>query len=697
MTSTFPKEPAAAPLRTGSWHYAVLAAAPAVLLLAFQATYTWPFFSDDSFISLRYADRLLNGHGLTWTDTADGANSFVEGYSNLLWVLLVAGVGALGFELVEAARLIGAVATIAALYLLARAQRPSDLRSTLLAAIAPTLAAASAPLAVWTLAGLEGPLVLLLLAWGFGAIAYRTFVHPDPRQWGAGRLLAIGLPFALLCWTRPDGPLWALTCGSGLAAMALNRATGPSTKGAIACAFQFGLPSLVFVAVQLAFRLSYYGGEWVPNTAHVKAEFDPASLAPGWRYVSDAAVAMPGLAIAAATGAIGILLRSRPRSFLLVLLLPLGAWITYLCAIGGDHFPGFRLLHGAMVPLALLAALGLRAFAARRMVGAVVVTTAALVAAGVDVYRTRQHPRTLEARGEVWEWHGRVLGQALRRAFADRSGAERPVIAVDAAGALPYYSELPALDLLGLCDRTIATTPFPDWLATVKAGTPKPPGHMRGNGDYAIAQQPDLMLFVRPPGLPLATFVSACEFEDDPRFLDHYRCVLLDLGTPEILPGLREPHLAPLWVRTEGRAGVRRQADRIEVPAWLFGAFTMRGPVTRRHQPPTGDPAIDTAQQQQLAEAVAWFTARRITATPNEDGAFATSLPAGQTLKLELPLPDGTWRARVEPADGGARCTFASSSTSTCSHPGGIAVLRLAGTDRLAGAAATRIVLEPQR
>ena len=92
----------------------MLATAPALLLLAFQATWPWPFFSDDSFISLRYAERLLQGDGLTFTD-----GERVEGYSNLLWVLLTAGLGALGMDLVAAARLLGAGCTILALWWLA--------------------------------------------------------------------------------------------------------------------------------------------------------------------------------------------------------------------------------------------------------------------------------------------------------------------------------------------------------------------------------------------------------------------------------------------------------------------------------------------------------------------------------------------------------------------------------------------------
>ena len=41
----------------------------------------YPFICDDTFISARYADRLVHGQGLTWNN-----GEWVEGYTNLLWV-----------------------------------------------------------------------------------------------------------------------------------------------------------------------------------------------------------------------------------------------------------------------------------------------------------------------------------------------------------------------------------------------------------------------------------------------------------------------------------------------------------------------------------------------------------------------------------------------------------------------------------
>ena len=56
---------------------------------------------------------------------------------------------------------------------------------------------------------------------------------------------------------------------------------------------------------------------------------------------------------------------------------------------------------------------------------------------------------------EQWEWDGQVIGLLLKEAF----GASQPLFAVTAAGSLPYWSELPALDMLGLNDYYLPRHP----------------------------------------------------------------------------------------------------------------------------------------------------------------------------------------------------------------------------------------------
>ncbi|MBL9079138.1 MAG: hypothetical protein JNL08_16670 [Planctomycetes bacterium] len=619
------------PARARWW---LAAAVPALVLAAWQATFAWPFVSDDAFVSLRYADRLLHGQGLTWTD-----GERVEGYSNLLWVLACAGLGALGIDLVTAARALGAACTAGALLLLARALAPHDRRTAVLAALPPLWVAASQPVLAWTLAGLEGPLVLLCLAAGFGALLRCR----DLDQANGRTLFAAGAPFALACWTRPDSPLWIAVAGAVLGIAWLRTGAANALRRVALLA---ALP-LAAVAAQLAFRLAYYG-DLVPNTAHVKAEFDPGRGGAGVDYVLAAASALPAVVWPGLLGALVALARPRTRWLAAALLLPVLAWSGYLMAIGGDHFPGRRLWHGALVPLALLAGLALREFAGAAWRRTLVLAGLGAATAAWGTVAARTDPQSHELRHEVWEWRGQAVGAALARAFA----AERPLLAVDAAGAVPFWSRLPALDMLGLCDRTIATTPYRDWLHAVKArgDVPLPPGHLRGNGAYVMDRAPDLISMGPPPGLPLPVFVSALEFEHDPRFLAGYRCVRFAAGSHAIPPGRGaiEAITAPLWFAVHGRLGVAATAERIEIPALLFGSLRYPGPLLHHRLPPPPDSPVAAATAAGLQQVGAWWNGSDAVVVPAAGGGAELEL-RGARAEFAWPVPAGRWRLAVEP------------------------------------------------
>src|SRR5262245_38207600 len=152
---------------------------------------------DDAFISLRFAERFADGRGLTWTD-----GERVEGYTNLLWVLATSALCKLGVDGVTALRALGTACTAAtfAVLLASRALPhaiPARLAVVLLASLATT--------ATWSIGGLEGPLVMLLVALGFANTLRALDGGPDERR----ALVRAGIALSLLAWTRSDGPLWA--------------------------------------------------------------------------------------------------------------------------------------------------------------------------------------------------------------------------------------------------------------------------------------------------------------------------------------------------------------------------------------------------------------------------------------------------------------------------------------------------------
>ena len=96
------KHVAAAELRTIRALPVIVATGVPLLVLAAHAYQYLPFIADDALISLRYSERLTDGQGLTWND-----GERVEGYSNLLWVLLCAALGWLGLDMITAVRALG--------------------------------------------------------------------------------------------------------------------------------------------------------------------------------------------------------------------------------------------------------------------------------------------------------------------------------------------------------------------------------------------------------------------------------------------------------------------------------------------------------------------------------------------------------------------------------------------------------------
>jgi arabinofuranosyltransferase len=514
-----------------------LGAIPAAVILVALATSYLPFISDDALISLRYAQRFLEGQGLTWT-----AGEAVEGYSNLLWILLSAALGWIGVDLIDAVRLLGYIGSLATLLALHRAvQRPGPWEWL------PGMAASQAlalcgPIAVWTVGGLEQPLVAALLAWAITTGMPLLEDDPPPRAW-----LLPGTLLALLCWTRPDAPLFAAAMFGGLIV-----ARGRDSKTLKLSLSLIALPLLAYLA-QLGGRLAYYG-EWVPNSALAKVAFTGTRLTQGLAYVGEGLLWSLPLGFAAVVLAFWPSTDAMHTRRVRFVAAPLLIWTAYVVVIGGDSFPGRRHLVPTLVLLAFLLAEGLRQRIRSsdskpvRIGAAVVIGLLALGFAHIG------DPQNQRARLERWEWDGEVAGKLLRNAFPADT-----LIAVDAAGTLPYFSGLPSVDMLGINDRYLASH-RPENFGTGDLG------HELGDGEYVLERAPDLIMFCGPAGGAQPCFLSGRELVEAPLFRKRYRLVTFAADDPRLF--VFQP-----WVRAEGgRVGITRANDRVEVPAYLMMA-----------------------------------------------------------------------------------------------------------------------------
>ena len=91
----------------------VISVAIALLLSISIFVNNWNFFHDDAYITLRYANNWISGHGLVWNE-----GEFVQGYTNFLYLIIISALGYLGLDLVFAARLVSITAYVATAILL---------------------------------------------------------------------------------------------------------------------------------------------------------------------------------------------------------------------------------------------------------------------------------------------------------------------------------------------------------------------------------------------------------------------------------------------------------------------------------------------------------------------------------------------------------------------------------------------------
>ena len=82
--------------------YAICAIAGSAVILLLHSIFYFHYTSDDAYISYRYARNLSDGLGLVWNP-----GEHVEGYSNFLWVVLLALLHLAGDDIVLTGRWLG--------------------------------------------------------------------------------------------------------------------------------------------------------------------------------------------------------------------------------------------------------------------------------------------------------------------------------------------------------------------------------------------------------------------------------------------------------------------------------------------------------------------------------------------------------------------------------------------------------------
>jgi arabinofuranosyltransferase len=458
-------------------------AGAALLLLACCALVAhalyFNFLNDDAFISFRYADNLVR-HG----ELVFNLGERVEGYTNFLWTILMAGVMGLGLDVGVWSRVLSVGCAIGTMGVLARFSAQLAGRRTWSDAVPALLLAAAPAYACWSTGGLETQLFTLLLALGW--TSYLDAIFRNERA-----LYRCAIWLGLAAMARPEGMLVFGLLGLYHVFWMLSVERRWKPKGSeYLCAATF----LAVFGPYFAWRWSYYGWPF-PNTYYVKtgaANF----WAPGTRYalswVNDHLLWLfPLLAIAAFKG---LKKAHRPVVYLGVFLSII--YILHVMRVGGDFMGLHRFLVPVMPLLAMIAAVGLRWLyevareKKRWRLPLLGLGLGLLVFSAVHISRVDQKAMTVgsdhgvDRIGWLKMFHGQceAIGRWLQiNAPSDAS------IATTAAGIIPYYSRLYTVDVLGLND---------EWIAhNVKAHGNRP-GHTKSAPlSYVLQKQVDYLIY----------------------------------------------------------------------------------------------------------------------------------------------------------------------------------------------------------
>ncbi len=432
--------------------------APFLLALAPLAFLTAKYFfvCDDAFISFRYARNLASGAGLCFNP---GEAPPVEGYSNLLWVLVLAVVELCGGAPNVWAPALSALCAALLLWLVLRFVR-DRLHADLVQSAAVGLFLGTLPaMGLWATSGLASmPLALFVFA-----CFERLTGSPRPRGVSAG-------VFAVLATTiRADGVAWvAMVVVAAFVTAPAERRRELLRRGLFPVV---ALTAVAFLS-QEAFRLVYFG-ESVPNTAKAKIGLSAEGLQRGALYSLSWLLFLPSIPLAVAAAVIG---RGLPREVLWSSLAIVAGGLAYATLVGGDFMPLGRFLVPALPFAALFVAGAWRAGSGGLRLGPLAFVAAALalnVAAARDrnvvpdpVLRAAHFRLDRTWMTELSRWR-EMRRSTERHTLCGRALATfvRPgeSIVLGAIGAIGYYSDLRVFDVHGLVSPRVldATTPLP--------------------------------------------------------------------------------------------------------------------------------------------------------------------------------------------------------------------------------------------
>jgi hypothetical protein len=228
-----------------------------VIAVGAVAAFGLRWYCDDTFITLRYVDNYLHGHGLVYNE-----GERVEGYTHFLWLLLLIVLARVGFDPLSVTMGLGVLSYVGVLAVFCLiSYRLNRGRLAIFVPLTGLVLAIHRDFLIWATGGLETMFFTFLLSLAF----YVYFFSAAPRR---GKLLFTSALLILATLSRPDGALiYALANVFLVGGCALR---GRGVSGAVSDLVTFNLPLVPLMAPYLVWKYLYYG-DLLPNTYYAKS------------------------------------------------------------------------------------------------------------------------------------------------------------------------------------------------------------------------------------------------------------------------------------------------------------------------------------------------------------------------------------------------------------------------------------------
>jgi hypothetical protein len=425
---------------------------------------------DDAFISFRYAANLADGKGLVFN-----VGERVEGYTNFLWTVLIAVCKQVGFDMVVASKILGAVAavgTLSIVYLLGRRTFARERQPLFLALMPVFLFAAMPSQARYILSGME------TMLFGFWLVLATYLFLYTPHSLLAGGILG------LLTMTRPEGFMYfVLSLGYGL----ITRQSPPHSKhSCVRTTLELMVGFGILYVPYFLWRYGYYG-YLLPNTFYVKvSDLSWERFARGLNLLQQL-VTWWQVQLPLSLALLVVILLRRKNPVWLLMAGMTGVTCLYFVFIGGDFIVWFgpRFLIPVLPFLLLIGIEGMREVSEGRLLpkwfalpSQIVLSALLLLGAWYSWPARYANLGLFAAQMRGWEELGRWI--------ADHT-PPTATIATDAAGLIPFYSQRYAIDMFGLTDLHIAHLRISAMGTGIVA-------HEKTDPRYILDRQPDCVV-----------------------------------------------------------------------------------------------------------------------------------------------------------------------------------------------------------